>query len=248
MSADTPLTQLIQDVRESLIHLKENGCTGFDCSAETVDTLSKMGVPIRQPDNTPQPATDEKESLNDIRMDLGDCKRCPLCRTRNHIVFGEGDENARLVFVGEGPGFAEDRSGHPFVGKAGELLTKIIRAMNLSRDKVYIANIVKCRPPNNRNPERGEIEECLPFLKRQLEAINAEIICALGSVAAKTLLRTDLPISRLRGKFHEMEGTLVMPTFHPAFLLRNPERKRDVWNDVQQIMKKLDLLLTHTTR
>jgi DNA polymerase len=230
--ADTPLVQFLRDMRASFDHLKEIGCTGFDCSTKALETLSKLKVAL--------PGSSEKdETLTTIRTDLGDCKRCPLCRTRTHIVFGEGDENAPLVFIGEGPGFEEDRSGRPFVGKAGELLTKIIQAMNLTRDKVYIANIVKCRPPNNRNPEPGEISKCLPFLKKQLSAIHPTIVCALGSVAAKTLLQSDLPISRLRGRFHEMDGLLLMPTFHPAFLLRNPERKRDVWNDVQQIMKKL---------
>ena len=230
--SDTPLLQLIGDVRDSLCHLKQNGCTGFDCSSEAVETFSKLGASLTEP-------FEKKDSLTDIRLNLGHCERCPLCETRKHIVFGEGDQNANLVFVGEGPGFEEDRSGRPFVGAAGALLTKIIQAMRLTRDQVYIANIVKCRPPNNRNPEENEINTCLPFLKRQLAAINPQIVCALGGVAAKTLLKSNLPISRLRGRFHKMDGMLLMPTYHPAFLLRNPERKRDVWMDVQKIMKKL---------
>jgi DNA polymerase len=140
----------------------------------------------------------------------------------------------------EGPGVDEDRCGQPFVGAAGQLLTKIIAAMGLTRETVYICNIVKCRPPNNRNPEAEEIRHCLPFLKRQLAAINPRVICALGSVAARTLLETQTPISRLRGQFKTVMGIPVMPTFHPAYLLRNPEKKREVWNDVQQIMKLLD--------
>jgi DNA polymerase len=144
-----------------------------------------------------------------------------------------------LVFIGEGPGADEDRCGQPFVGAAGQLLTKIIAAMKLDRKAVYICNIVKCRPPKNRNPEPDEISQCLPFLKRQLAAINPRVICVLGSVAARTLLNTQTPISRLRGRFHDFMGIPVMPTFHPAFLLRNPEKKRDVWDDVQQIMKLL---------
>jgi DNA polymerase len=180
------------------------------------------------------------ETLDHIRADMGDCTRCQLCKTRTHIVFGEGAADARLVFVGEGPGFEEDQCGRPFVGAAGQLLTKIIAAMKLSRETVYIANIVKCRPPNNRNPEPGEIRQCLPFLKRQLAAIKPQVICALGSVPAHTLLETQTPISRLRGRFHEFMGIPLMPTFHPAYLLRSPERKRDVWNDVQQIMGRLE--------
>ncbi|WP_419655580.1 phage SPO1 DNA polymerase-related protein [Desulfosarcina variabilis str. Montpellier] len=179
------------------------------------------------------------ETLDDIRAELGDCTRCPLCKTRTHIVFGEGAADARLVFVGEGPGFEEDQCGRPFVGAAGQLLTKIIAAMKLSRETVYIANIVKCRPPDNRNPEPGEIHQCLPFLKRQLAAINPTVICALGSVPARTLLDTQTSISRLRGRFHAFMDIPLMPTFHPAYLLRNPQRKRDVWNDVQQIMRRL---------
>jgi uracil-DNA glycosylase family 4 len=160
-------------------------------------------------------------------------------------VFGEGNPNAQLVFVGEGPGFDEDQSGRPFVGAAGGLLTKIIVAMHLTREMVYIGNVVKCRPPGNRNPAPGEIHQCLPFLKRQLAAIRPRVICALGKVAAQTLLETDTPISRLRGQFHEAMGIAVMPTFHPAYLLRNPEKKRDVWSDVQQIMKMLEVSEPH---
>ena len=155
-------------------------------------------------------------------------------------MFGEGSPNAQVVFVGEGPGFDEDKCGQPFVGAAGQLLTKIIAAMGLTRETVYIGNIVKCRPPNNRNPEAEEIRQCLPFLKRQLAAINPRVICALGSVAARALLETGTPISRLRGRFYEFSGIPVMPTFHPAYLLRNPEKKREVWEDVQQIMKLLE--------
>ena len=233
MTAETPLVQMLRDIRNTLGHLKQNGCTGFDCSPDGLRTLANLGVPSPH-----GPAG--QETLADIRADLGDCTRCPLCHSRTHIVFGEGPTDARLVFVGEGPGFDEDRSGHPFVGAAGQLLSKIIAAMNLSREAVYIGNIVKCRPPGNRNPEPGEIQHCLPFLKRQLAVIRPRVICALGKVAAQVLLETDTPISRLRGQFHEAMGIPVMPTFHPAYLLRNPEKKREVWNDVQQIMKLLE--------
>ncbi|BBO66152.1 uracil-DNA glycosylase [Desulfosarcina alkanivorans] len=232
MTDKTPLVDMIRHLRTSLAHLKANGCTGFDCSPQGLETLAHLGVPL-----SAGPAG--QETLETIRADLGDCTRCPLCRSRTHIVFGEGNPGARLVFVGEGPGFEEDQSGHPFVGAAGQLLTKIIAAMKLSREEVYIGNIVKCRPPGNRNPQPDEISRCLPFLKRQLAAIRPRVVCALGKVAAQTLLEVDTPISRLRGHFHEALGVPVMPTFHPAYLLRNPEKKRDVWSDVQQIMKML---------
>ena len=206
-----------------------------------VDRPTRIAVdPSAPPPAAERPAADDRrETLDDIRTDLGECTRCPLCRTRAHIVFGEGAANARLVFVGEGPGFDEDQCGRPFVGAAGQLLTKIIAAMKLSRETVYIANIVKCRPPDNRNPNPEEIHQCLPFLKRQLAAIKPTVICALGSVPARTLLDTQTSISRLRGRFHTFMGIPLMPTFHPAYLLRNPDRKRDVWNDVQQIMRRL---------
>ncbi len=232
MTLEAPADRMLRQIRDSLEHLKQSGCTGFDCEPATLDILARLGRAAPAPTAGPEP-------LADIRTDLGDCTRCALCEQRTHIVFGEGDPNAALVFVGEGPGFEEDRSGRPFVGAAGQLLDRIIAAMNLSREQVYIANIVKCRPPGNRNPEPAEIDRCLPFLKRQLAAIRPTVICALGNVAARTLLETDMPISRLRGRFHTFMGIPLMPTYHPAYLLRNPERKREVWTDVQAIMKRL---------
>jgi DNA polymerase len=178
-------------------------------------------------------------TLEEIRKELGDCKRCKLHRTRRTIVFGEGDEKATLMFIGEGPGYEEDVQGRPFVGKAGQLLTKIIESINLSREEVYIANIVKCRPPQNRNPESDEIESCNAFLMKQIRTIQPKIICALGTFAAQTLLKTDTKISALRGKLFDLEGIKVIPTYHPAFLLRNPERKRDVWEDMKKIAELL---------
>ena len=150
-----------------------------------------------------------------------------------------GDPRARLVFVGEGPGYEEDQKGEPFVGAAGQLLTKIIQAIQLSRSEVYICNIVKCRPPGNRNPTQDEMAACLPFLRRQLSAVAPDFICALGSVAARTLLETETPISKLRGHFHHYMGIRVMPTYHPAYLLRNPEKKREVWEDMKMLMKAM---------
>jgi uracil-DNA glycosylase family 4 len=180
----------------------------------------------------------ERLTLDSIRQELGECTRCRLHEGRNHVVFGEGNPHAVLVFVGEGPGREEDLQGKPFVGRAGELLTRIITAIELTREEVYIANIVKCRPPNNRDPKPDEIQTCLPFLLKQLEAIKPRIICALGTFAAQTLLGTEERISVLRGRFHDYKGTKLMPTYHPAFLLRNPQFKRDVWEDMKRIREE----------
>jgi DNA polymerase len=178
-------------------------------------------------------------ALAAIRDDLGDCTRCKLHSGRTNLVFGVGNPEARLMFVGEGPGADEDEQGIPFVGRAGQLLTQIIRAMGFERDDVYIANVVKCRPPGNRNPEPDEIERCEPFLVRQIEAITPIVIVALGKFAAQTLLRSDVPITRLRGQFFKLRDVDVMPTFHPSYLLRNPSAKREVWEDMKKVMARL---------
>lgn len=177
--------------------------------------------------------------LEAIREGLGDCRRCKLHRTRRTIVFGEGNEKARLMLIGEGPGYDEDIQGRPFVGKAGQLLTKILQAINVQREEVYITNIIKCRPPQNRNPEPDEIESCHPFLLNQIQAIQPELICALGTFAAHTLLKTDAKITLLRGKFYDFSGIRIIPTYHPAYLLRNPEKKREVWEDMKLIANAL---------
>ena len=174
-------------------------------------------------------------SLEAIREDIGDCNRCKLHEQRTKIVFGEGNPQARLMFVGEGPGADEDASGRPFVGRAGQLLDKIINAIDMKREDVYIANIVKCRPPQNRAPERDEVETCEPFLWRQIALIRPEVIVALGSPAFQCLLRTRDPITRARGEWRELHGIKVMPTFHPAFLLRSPDKKREVWEDMKKV-------------
>ena len=180
-----------------------------------------------------------RETLQEIVDDIGDCRRCPLCKERKTIVFGEGNPKAKLMFIGEGPGADEDAQGRPFVGRAGQLLDKMIVAMKLKREDVYIANVVKCRPPGNRAPKPLEAETCIQFLDRQIRAINPKIICALGTVAAQYLLDTDRPISVMRGKFHDRNGVKLMPTYHPAYLLRNPEAKKMVWEDLQLIMKEI---------
>jgi uracil-DNA glycosylase family 4 len=180
------------------------------------------------------------ESLESIRTDLGDCRRCKLCSGRTNIVFGSGTSEAKLVFVGEGPGADEDAQGLPFVGAAGQLLTKIIEAIQLTRDQVYICNIVKCRPPSNRTPEEDEVAACSPFVFRQIESIRPRVICCLGAMAAQTVLGTKTAVGKLRGHFHDYRGIKVMPTWHPAYLLRNPSAKRDVWDDVKKIRALLD--------
>ena len=177
-----------------------------------------------------------KDVLVEIRSDIGDCTRCKLHRLgRRQVVFGVGNPSADLMFVGEAPGADEDVQGVPFVGRAGQLLTKIIEAIGLSRDDVYIANVIKCRPPENRNPEPDEVDTCEPFLFRQIDAVAPRVIVALGTFAAKALLKTQDPISRLRGRVYQYRGAQLIPTFHPAFLLRSPERKRDVWEDMKKV-------------
>lgn len=179
------------------------------------------------------------ESLASIRADLGDCQRCKLCSTRTNIVFGVGNPQAEIMFIGEGPGADEDAKGEPFVGRAGQLLTKIIEAMGLTRNEVYINNIVMCRPPNNRAPEADESAMCKPFLLRRINAIKPKIIVCLGATAVKNLLENETPISKIRGKIQNWNGYNVMPTFHPAFLLRNPHMKAPVWEDMQAVLKFL---------
>jgi DNA polymerase len=176
------------------------------------------------------------EALAAIRTDLGDCTRCKLHRLgRRQIVFGVGNPSADLMFVGEAPGGDEDIQGIPFVGRAGQLLTKIIEAIGLRREDVYIANVIKCRPPENRNPEPDEVETCEPFLFQQIDVIRPKVIVALGKFGAQALLKTQDPISRLRGRTYDYRGAKLVPTFHPAFLLRSPERKRDVWDDMKKV-------------
>jgi uracil-DNA glycosylase len=179
------------------------------------------------------------QDLESVRAEIGDCQRCKLAPKRTNIVFGSGNPSAELVFVGEAPGYDEDQQGLPFVGRAGQLLTKIIECINLKREDVYICNVLKCRPPENRNPEPDEVAACNPFLKKQLAAIRPKIVCCLGTFAAQTVIQTAAPISRLRGKFFDLDGIRVIATFHPAYLLRSPEKKREVWEDMKQIRAEL---------
>jgi uracil-DNA glycosylase len=183
------------------------------------------------------------DTLLRIREDLGECTRCKLHKGRNKIVFGDGDPKAQLVFVGEGPGADEDAQGLPFVGRAGKLLTQMIEAMGLQRKDVYICNVVKCRPPENRAPEPDEVSACSPFLIRQIDSIHPRVIVCLGATAAKTILNTTRGISQFRGEWLEWRGHKLMATYHPAYLLRNPPAKADVWKDLQKVMAELGLQL-----
>jgi DNA polymerase len=197
-----------------------------------------MGEPApaaAAPDSAAPVAFYASETLAAIREDIGDdCRRCKLHTLgRKQIVFGVGNPDADLMFVGEAPGADEDQQGIPFVGRAGQLLTKIIEAIGLTREEVYIANVIKCRPPQNRNPEPDEVDTCEPFLFRQIDVIKPKVIVALGKFAAQTLLRTEEPISRLRGRVSDFRGAKLIPTFHPAYLLRNPSSKREVWEDMK---------------
>jgi DNA polymerase len=187
-------------------------------------------------------ARDPVQALRLIREDLGDCTRCRLHQQgRKQIVFGVGSPRAALMFIGEAPGADEDQQGEPFVGRAGQLLNNMIKAMGLRREDVYIANIIKCRPPGNRTPERDECETCSPFLMRQIAVIQPRVIVALGAVAAKTLLAINAPMAELRGHWYDFRGTRLAVTYHPAFLLRDPRQKKEAWKDLQMVMKELGL-------
>jgi uracil-DNA glycosylase family 4 len=222
---DQKIYEIIKDLKTYLDYLKGLGIVTFPLSESGLQTMTRSEI----------------LTLGDVQKELGDCKRCKLHRTRRTIVFGEGNEKATLMLIGEGPGYDEDVQGRPFVGKAGQLLTKILQSINLPREEVYIANIIKCRPPQNRNPEPEEIQSCYPFLQKQIQAIRPKIICALGTFSAQTLLKTGTKITALRGKLYDLEGIKVIPTYHPAFLLRNPERKREVWEDMKKMAEWLGL-------
>ncbi len=216
------LAVLVADFRQSVTDLSRQGQA----------SISAAPMPLEAP-------AAEASALSLIRTDLGNCQRCKLASTRNKIVFGVGSESAPLMFVGEAPGADEDRIGEPFVGRAGQLLDKMIVAMGWTREHIYIANVLKCRPPGNRDPQPDEIAECEPFLARQIEAIAPRVIVTLGKPAAHLLLKTTAPISALRGTWKEVRGTPLMPTFHPAYLLRSPDKKRDAWNDLKLVIARL---------
>ncbi|MEE2792741.1 MAG: uracil-DNA glycosylase [Acidobacteriota bacterium] len=233
-----------EQLRRHLEFFNELGVDGLRRDPEwrqrrAIPPSGRTTGPIRTTGQKTGEAVVSPDPLSLIREDIGDCRRCKLHTGRMKLVFGVGDPTAELMFVGEAPGRDEDREGVPFVGPAGQLLTKIIAAIGFSRDEVYIANVIKCRPPRNRNPEPDEVETCEPFLFQQIDVIQPKVIVALGAFAVRTLLCSDQAISRLRGQVFEFRGAKLVPTFHPAFLLRSPERKRDVWEDMQKVQTLL---------
>ncbi len=240
-----------------LEELRESGIDGFPndvSSASPQPAMPAAAVKNTRPQplgKPPEDTTAHHETLEHIRKNLGECQRCKLGKTRKNLVFGVGNPNARLVFVGEGPGADEDEKGEPFVGDAGRMLNRIITAMGITREEVYICNVVKCRPPGNRNPEPDEIEACSPFLIRQLKSIQPEAIVALGKFASQTLLETKEPISKLRGRFRNFHGIPLMPTYHPSYLLRtggNSDSFWDVWDDMTQVLQLLKLPVPDKSR
>ena len=231
------LDDLREQARQQLLFYREMGVEGLDLTGPAAAAPTRPpGPPFHQTageDSGTEPAA----ALEELRAGtIGECTRCKLCNGRNKIVFGDGDPRARLMFIGEGPGSDEDRQGLPFVGRAGQLLNQIIKAMGYRREDVYIANIVKCRPPDNRAPQPDETAACTPFLFRQIKIIRPEVIVTLGSPSSQALLESSAGITKLRGTFREFRGIPVMPTFHPAYLLRNPAAKKEVWEDMQKVM------------
>ena len=247
------LTAYLQDLQESGLDGIPAELTAAAAAktvtAQTLNTAPEQGIENLMNDQTQTPQ--KHETLEQIKKDLGDCQRCKLGATRKNLVFGVGNPKARLVFVGEGPGADEDAQGEPFVGDAGKMLNRIIAAMELKREDVYICNVVKCRPPQNRPPESDEVSTCTPFLLRQLRSVNPEVIVALGTSAAQALLQTKVPISKLRSKFHDFHGIPLMPTYHPSYLLRtggNSDSFWSVWDDMTQVLLYLKLPVPEKSR
>lgn len=255
---------LLASVRDYVDQLREEGMEGLPAAeaAARRETTAARSQTEPQPNpsaaapapSAPRPAAapqamemfskypglEKSGSLEALREFIGDCRRCKLWGLRKNLVFGVGNPKAELMFVGEAPGADEDARGEPFVGRAGQLLTDIIeRGMGLRRSDVYICNVIKCRPPDNRNPEPDEVASCEPFLNRQIDLVRPRVIVGLGTFAVQALLKVKTPISRLRGTWHDMRGVRMMPTFHPAYLLRNPAEKRAVWHDIQMVLKEL---------
>ena len=249
---------LAATLRDYVEQIREEGLDGLPLgvasatkaatpAAEPAVAASQAPAPRTPPPPSPPaeliskyPGLESTSSLEQLREFIGDCRRCKLWPMRTNLVFGVGNPKAELMFVGEAPGADEDMRGEPFVGRAGQLLTDIIeRGMGLPRSEVYICNVIKCRPPGNRNPEPDEVASCEPFLFRQIDIVRPRVIVGLGTFAVQALLKIKTPISKLRGNWHELRGIRMMPTFHPAYLLRNPADKRLVWQDIQLVMKEL---------
>jgi len=245
---------LLDSMRDYIAQIREEGMDGLPMSDPPVqparEDARRAAIIEASPAVPPAPARvelfakypglEKTEDLPALRDFIGNCTRCKLHGGRTNLVFGVGDPKAELMFIGEGPGADEDAKGEPFVGRAGQLLTDIIeRGMGMQRSEVYICNVVKCRPPGNRNPEPDEVEACEPFLFRQIEVVKPRVIVGLGTFAVQSVLKIKTPISKLRGNWHEVRGIKMMPTFHPAYLLRNPGDKRLVWSDIQEVMRTL---------
>lgn len=227
--------QLANEIRAALASARSQLEYLSDLGIENQKTALSKGPAAQEM----EPAAVSAETLETVRAELGDCQRCGLGASRTKLVYGVGNPNARLVLVGEAPGREEDLQGEPFVGEAGRLLDKILQAMGMRREDVYICNVLKCRPPNNRDPFPEEVATCEAFLVRQIAAIRPQVIIGLGRFAVHSLLKTKAPISKLRGEWQEYQNIPLMPTYHPAYLLRNPEGKRDVWEDMKQVLRRL---------
>ena len=247
MTPQDDRARTLRRIRDSLRELEADGIDYLPRPPRTAPARSAPGfrprvAELAEPTQKSAAAEGKATSLAEVRADLGDCRRCRLCEKRNEIVFGEGAADARVVFVGEGPGEEEDKSGRPFVGRAGELLTKMIEAVGWRREEVYICNIVKCRPPGNRDPQPDEVASCQPFLERQIRAIAPIAIVTLGKPAISTLLGRTVAITKLRGQWQEFQGIAVMPTYHPAYLLRNytRETRQAVWDDLRAVRERVE--------
>ena len=247
--------KLVASIKAYLHGLQESGLDGIPSrlagnAPALIQALPETSL-NPEPRSVPLHPAGQHETLEKIRRDLGDCQLCQLGNTRKNLVFGTGNPQARIVFAGEGPGADEDSKGEPFVGEAGQVLNRIIAAMGLKREDVYICNVVKCRPPGNRDPQADEIEACSPFLLRQIQSVKPEAIVALGKFASQTLLGVKEPISRLRGKFRDYHGIPLMPTYHPSYLLRNKGDSGpfwDVWGDMVQVLQLLNLPVPEKSR
>ena len=227
--------QLANEIRATLAAARSQ----FEYLTDLGLAEQKVTAPMGSDGQNTEVAIPGSEALDAVFNDLGDCQRCGLGASRTKLVYGVGNPNARLVLVGEAPGREEDLQGEPFVGEAGRLLDRILQAMGLHRDDVYLCNVLKCRPPNNRDPQPDEVATCEAFLVRQLAAIRPQVIIGLGRFAVHSLLKTNAPISKLRGEWQSYQGIPLMPTYHPAYLLSNPEAKRDVWDDMKQVLRRL---------
>jgi uracil-DNA glycosylase len=235
------------DVLQELALLRDLGYTHLDLTTSSSEFLGSSGSSQEAPTPRGTPRSSEElrgtslDTLDALRLETHNCQACKLAGTRTNVVFGVGSPNADLMFIGEAPGRDEDLQGEPFVGRAGQLLTDIIKAMKLGRDQVYIANVIKCRPPENRNPETDEIEQCRPFLRRQIELIQPKVIVTLGKFGLQALTDRAYSISAVRGQWLDYNGIKLMPTFHPAYLLRTPAAKKDVWADMKKVMAELGI-------